>query len=221
MPCNSDYLDPTTRERELQRAAKLLVFVLECLHEKPSAAIVEASKDQYCKVDYVAALCGWIRTLTKEQRDAIVYDGRNKTSRDLADWWEEHQEADCAHALAATKREAVWFNGCDRTAIEALRYLADNERPRGGEDRFNAIHLLQIADELERSIAQLGKMEPPPGFELDVRESDGCHWLWITAPSGLHQAFSVKSTVGAPPNADNPSIGARVLNELREALGQA
>lgn len=42
-----------------------------------------------------------------------------------------------------------WFNGCDKTVPEALRYLANNDRPSGGESRFNWAHLLQLADEIE------------------------------------------------------------------------
>ena len=45
-----------------------------------------------------------------------------------------------------------FINGCDRTAIRALRFLAGNPRPCGGQEEFNAEHLLQIADELEASI---------------------------------------------------------------------
>ena len=35
-----------------------------------------------------------------------------------------------------------------KEAYEALLYLAVNERPQGGEDRFNAAHLYQIANAL-------------------------------------------------------------------------
>lgn len=34
------------------------------------------------------------------------------------------------------------FNGCFDQAIEALRFLADHPRPVGGEQRYNAAHLL-------------------------------------------------------------------------------
>lgn len=33
---------------------------------------------------------------------------------------------------------------------EALRYLAENDRPTGGQERFNAEHLYQLADEAKR-----------------------------------------------------------------------
>jgi hypothetical protein len=41
-------------------------------------------------------------------------------------------------------------NNSVKTAQEALRYLANNPRPNGGEELYNAEHLLQIADELAK-----------------------------------------------------------------------
>ncbi|HBH9402231.1 TPA: hypothetical protein KYC69_002815 [Escherichia coli] len=53
-------------------------------------------------------------------------------------------------ALAAMNGEPVtWGNGCDKTVPAALRFLAENERPFGGESRFNAAHLYQLAREIE------------------------------------------------------------------------
>ena len=42
------------------------------------------------------------------------------------------------------------FNNSVKTAQDALRYLANNPRPNGGEERYNAAHLFQIADELAK-----------------------------------------------------------------------
>lgn len=53
-------------------------------------------------------------------------------------------------ALAAMDSEPLaWGNGCDKTVPAALRYLAENERPIGGESSFNAAHLYQLAREIE------------------------------------------------------------------------
>lgn len=53
-------------------------------------------------------------------------------------------------ALAAMDSEPVaWGNGCDKTVPAALRYLAENERPIGGESSFNTAHLYQLAREIE------------------------------------------------------------------------
>jgi len=48
-------------------------------------------------------------------------------------------------------------NGVEETALEALRFLSENNRPDGGQSRFNAEHLLQTADELEKLLDRLGR----------------------------------------------------------------
>ena len=45
-----------------------------------------------------------------------------------------------------------WINHCDKAVTEALRFLAGNRRPAGGQEQFNAEHLLQIAQEFELSL---------------------------------------------------------------------
>lgn len=60
-------------------------------------------------------------------------------------------------------RKNIFPNGSNYTVPEALRYYADprNERPTGGEERFNSIHLYQLADEIDEA----AKNARPP---LDV-----------------------------------------------------
>lgn len=43
------------------------------------------------------------------------------------------------------------FNYCIDSAVGALRFLAKNDRPIGGEQNFNSMHLLQLADELAKT----------------------------------------------------------------------
>jgi hypothetical protein len=45
------------------------------------------------------------------------------------------------------------YNSCLHTAIQALNFLSSRPRPIGGQDAYNAEHLLQIADEIKRTIA--------------------------------------------------------------------
>ncbi|HBQ1377747.1 TPA: hypothetical protein MCA64_003442 [Klebsiella pneumoniae] len=53
-------------------------------------------------------------------------------------------------ALAAMDSEpVVWNNGCNKSVPAALRYLAENPRPIGGESSFNTAHLYQLAREIE------------------------------------------------------------------------
>ena len=52
--------------------------------------------------------------------------------------------------LAAMDSEPVtWINGCNKSVPTALRYLAENPRPIGGESSFNTAHLYQLAREIE------------------------------------------------------------------------
>lgn len=96
MPCRSDYMEPTQKERLLQETAQHLVYVRMSTNSGQAVDknLKAAAKDIYCRKDYVATLCSAIRALTDEQMNRIVYDGRNPKARSLADWWEKHLEAD-------------------------------------------------------------------------------------------------------------------------------
>lgn len=52
--------------------------------------------------------------------------------------------------LSELSKPVVWPNGCNETAVNALRYLAENKRPIGGSDMYNTEHLYMIASELTR-----------------------------------------------------------------------
>lgn len=55
-----------------------------------------------------------------------------------------------AFRLTAMDSEPVaWSNGCNKSIPAALRYLAENPRPIGGESSFNTAHLYQLAREIE------------------------------------------------------------------------
>lgn len=63
--------------------------------------------------------------------------------------WDERLEL-ARIALAAMGSEPVkWINGCNKSVPAALRYLAENPRPIGGESSFNTAHLYQLAREIE------------------------------------------------------------------------
>ncbi|AMO44240.1 hypothetical protein DSS3P8_182 [Roseobacter phage DSS3P8] len=114
MPCNTEHMEPTVRERQKKEAATLLVFALNGLGKPVRKSLQSAASSLYGNgVDgdeVVAELCATIRVMTPKQRDAIVYNGRVKMSRRLADWWEEHQAEDI-------KREAL-----ERKALLKKRY---------------------------------------------------------------------------------------------------
>lgn len=114
MPCNSDYLNPTEVEQERRLAAALLIHVLECLDETVSPKLRKAADDIYADgQDNIPALCARLKRLSEESPSAferIVYNAKSRESRDLANWWEEHLEADRKRLEAerdAANRRAV------------------------------------------------------------------------------------------------------------------
>lgn len=56
----------------------------------------------------------------------------------------------------------IWPNGCSRTVPAALRYLSSKPRPSGGEQHYNSEHLLQLANEIERAVANSSQIQPQP-----------------------------------------------------------
>jgi hypothetical protein len=124
MPCNSDYLAPSNRESELQRAATLLVYVQRQTGQEPEEWVVAEAKNLYASdARSVTELCAALKAMDPEQRDEIVYNARSKIARDLADWWEEHQTADSERE----KRE-VQAKKHEKAKAHALAKLTKEER---------------------------------------------------------------------------------------------
>lgn len=94
MACNSEHLRQTNKEIELQKAAQLYLFVRDCLGIPVPPELEQAANTLYCTDDYTESLCSTLQGFNEEQMQRIVYDGRNKQSRELADWWEAHLQAD-------------------------------------------------------------------------------------------------------------------------------
>lgn len=113
MRCNSDYLEPTHREKQSIRTAILLKYVLEKLEKPVPEYVVSASVDVYGNLqklnDMVVTLCAELSALDEETRDKLVYNAKDKTSRDLADWWEIHQKAD-KERIEKEKQEQIQKN---------------------------------------------------------------------------------------------------------------
>ena len=106
MPCRSDYLEPTHKEKLLQETAILYSYALDALGEEIPDSVLQASNDIYCSVDFVPNLCDLISNMAEDNLNKIVYNARSSMSRKLADWWEKHQEAD-QQQLAQEASEAA------------------------------------------------------------------------------------------------------------------
>lgn len=98
MPCRSDYMEPTDREHESVLVMKLLNFCLPLLKIKVPKEVKDNLKNPYGMVNlldkHTALLCKTVGGMTHDEQNFILFDGRNKMSRQLADWWESHQVAD-------------------------------------------------------------------------------------------------------------------------------
>lgn len=97
MGCNSDYMRQTSEEEFTQQTAQNLVYVLKSLKKPVPKDVLETSQDYYASDEndkLTPQLCSLIKKMTKKQKDTILYNGKNKAARQLAEWWEEHQEAD-------------------------------------------------------------------------------------------------------------------------------
>lgn len=110
MPCRSDYMEPTQKERLLQETAQLLGYVLVMTDQDVPGRVADAANNVYCRTDLVAELCAQIRAMDEATFNQVVYNARDPRSRRLADWWERHEEADRKRAeaeRAATRRQAL------------------------------------------------------------------------------------------------------------------
>jgi hypothetical protein len=104
-------------EKFVQETAQLVKYV----KKKMGLPIgtLERHADTYYPFNYIkrgeadvltANLCSLLTDMKGKVRDEIVYNGKDKTSRRLADWWDAHQEADrkrVAAENAEIKRKAL------------------------------------------------------------------------------------------------------------------
>jgi hypothetical protein len=110
MPCQSDYLEPTDREKESARVIELLKEVRgrRFNHEHPSDVYGVPSR---LDAD-TQALCRWCRT-----HDVT------KQSLELQLWWQRHQKADAARKRREQKKKVE-----DQARTKALAKLTQRER---------------------------------------------------------------------------------------------
>ena len=98
MPCQSDYLAASGQELESKRVAELVIFLYGQVDKEVPSWIIAAAKDYYGNTrrldEMTAILCAECRLLPTSKKDKIIYNGKDKQSRKLADWWDRHQEWD-------------------------------------------------------------------------------------------------------------------------------
>lgn len=127
MPCKSDV--PEWYQEGL-RLKELLAYVKE---ELPAGVVIETELPDHFvmhDIDVVTMnLCtalSSMQTLDPKLFDSIVYNAKNKTSRNLADWWERHVEHDTRRKLEAeleTKRRQLRLSGIAKLTAEEIKAL--------------------------------------------------------------------------------------------------
>jgi len=107
MGCRSDYMEATGHEKFLMRTAELLIY----LNTYCGFPVTENHKkwtEYYGTELAVQELCKVLSNLAKNEPDVlerILYgDPKDRMARELATWWENHQEAD-RKRLAKEKQE--------------------------------------------------------------------------------------------------------------------
>jgi len=105
MGCNSEYQQTTAAEAESVTVAKFITYVNGKLRIEVPLDIAEIANSVYGNAqrlnDLTENLCTKLRSLSEDGLDHIVYDAKSRTSRDLATWWERHQEYDRARESIA------------------------------------------------------------------------------------------------------------------------
>lgn len=134
MPCKSDYMNPTTKEKELKETAQLLIYVNnQCGISSPKELVI-ASQNDYCSDDYVPELCRMLKSMSEEGIERIVYNARDPQSRRLADWWEKHKAADEAREKLIQeemKKARDLKNGLNKLTDDEREAIRQHFRTRG------------------------------------------------------------------------------------------
>lgn len=97
MPC----YEPPESHNEItsKRVSNLIIIINKKLgieNEENIEKWCNTYHENHCDV-VTPLLCSKISNLSEEQLNEIVYNGRDKESRLLADWWDEHKEFDKEH----------------------------------------------------------------------------------------------------------------------------
>lgn len=106
----------------------------------------------------------------KQVREALAKDagGNGKATMNDLDFACRMLDELMAMRSRPSEKVVVWWNHCDESVPAALRYLAEHERPAGGNSSFNSEHLHMLADEIELMASRPMYAGPQPPL-LDMQ----------------------------------------------------
>lgn len=133
MGCRSDYMEPDEREIESVRVAEHMLYLqsfigIEFGDEMYLRSVANSTYGDVVSLDSMTRdLCKTLRTLDgTDDGEKIIYNGRNPKARKLADWWDEHQDADAKRERAETeaqKKEKLKKSAIAKLTKEELQAL--------------------------------------------------------------------------------------------------
>jgi len=87
---------PTNKQMQLQKNCRLYTYLLILQHKEVPDEILECAHSYECDypVDCAVELSEELKALDSETFERIVNDPDSEEARELAHWWEMHQEAE-------------------------------------------------------------------------------------------------------------------------------
>jgi hypothetical protein len=136
MPCDGSHLEPTEYERESKKACEHIMFLDFRYRMRPwdwpmsktggmeiPDWVKEGAEDTYGCPDRIDEVTALLCSICKKAPDRVIYNGKDKKARKLADWWDDHQEADRKKKAAKMSKKAR-----DKARKSGLAKLTDEER---------------------------------------------------------------------------------------------
>lgn len=95
MPLYDTDLTQTQAEKERMKASQMLMALNLKLGKKNPTWLIQASEDYYCEeTKTFPALYQTITSLSEDQLNKLVYNGRDPEARKLADWFDTYQASE-------------------------------------------------------------------------------------------------------------------------------
>ena len=134
MPCDASYMNPNEKEKNSKQVAEFICYLLDTgkfegwYNGSRVDEYRKAATDYYGDADLLdemtAFLCKLIEHMNDDMKEAYLFNGRSKMARRLADWWDDHTEADRQRRkkeMLAEKREKVKHLDIPTTQEQAIK----------------------------------------------------------------------------------------------------
>jgi hypothetical protein len=123
MGCNGDHYLPNCCKNEEYKVKRLVKYVFPLLGKPiPKFRNVYDLADNHMRDaldEGTALLCECCGNMSPEQQAKIIFDGRISEARELAEWWQEHQDADSRKAIIEKTKSVFELNKEKKWKIEA------------------------------------------------------------------------------------------------------